>query len=366
MVQHHAWSCSLNPVQFSVARQMAPPGSRDSSKFAMPPNLLKKATVSKFPFSSTVQNRTFFHPLTLQPRYNDSCWTTVFSNCKWSTSPWVWSCEQCATYVFGKHITVKTLITSLLLLLMGLTNFDCLPCVLCFRICLMFLTPASAIYQTLCTADNFTHIVSSPHYPQNKGFDKVMVRTAKSLLPKIPSNQYLALLTYLCVPMLWCGRSPSEQSIETQLSQTYPNIQVWPLNCHTSQPIKKDQLMQQEKTNYNNHLSLTSTTSCRRQSCLGLYNRPCGPWLHCMACRDSVVVNHPNPIHDAYTQPVSSDKTSWNVSKAEWNHNYQHWQWWLVADQGGSRGTKELPFGKMWKIVLFKLLVNLKLCSCIF
>ena len=216
------------------------------------------------------------------------------------------------------------------------------------------------------TADNFTHIVSSPHYPQNKGFEKLMVRTAKSLLPKIPSNQYLALVTYLCVPMLWCGRSPSEQSIETQLSQTYPNIQVWPLNCHTSQPIKKDQLMQQEKTNYNNHLSLTSTTSCRRQSCLGLYNRPCGPWLHCMACRDSVVVNHPNPIHDAYTQPVSSDKTSWNVTKAAWNHNYQHWQWWLVADQGGSRGTKEPPFGKMWKIVLFKLLVNLKLCSCIF
>ena len=32
--------------------------------------------------------------------------------------------------------------------------------------------------------------------------------------------------------------------------------------------------------------------------------------LHCMACRDYVVVNHPNPIHDAYTQPVSSDKTS--------------------------------------------------------
>ena len=137
MVQHHAWSCSLNPVQFSVAREMAPPGSRDSSKFAMPPNLLKKATVSKFPCSSTVQNRqprTFFHPLTLQPRYNDSRWTMAFSNCKWSTSPWVWSCEQLETYVFGKHIMVKTLITSLLLPLMGLTNFDCLPCVLCFRI----------------------------------------------------------------------------------------------------------------------------------------------------------------------------------------------------------------------------------------
>ena len=42
--------------------------------------------------------------------------------------------SACATYVFGKHITVKTLITSLLLPLMGLTNFDCLPCVLCFRI----------------------------------------------------------------------------------------------------------------------------------------------------------------------------------------------------------------------------------------
>ena len=189
-----------------------------------------------------------------------------------------------------------------------------------------------------------------------------MVRTAKSLLPKIPSNQYLALLTYLCVPMLWCELSPSKQSIETKLKANIPQhpsvtSELPYLTAYQEGPADaagEDKLQQSSKSDLYDLLPKTKLFGSVQQA------------MWTLVALYGVVVNHPNPIHDAYMQPVSSDKTSWNVTKAAWNHNYQHWQWWLVADQGGCRGTKEPPFGRMWKIVRFKLLVNLKLCSCIF
>ena len=100
---------------------------------------------------------------------------------------------------------------------------------------------------------NFTHITSSPHYPQGNGFAERMVRTAKSLLSKSPSDPYLALLTYRCTPMPWCGLSPSELLMGRQLRSNIPQhpsvlTPEWPYL--TAFREKDQQLKQQEKSNY--------------------------------------------------------------------------------------------------------------------
>ena len=102
---------------------------------------------------------------------------------------------------------------------------------------------------------NFTHITSSPRYPQSNGLVERMVRTVKSLLCK-SSDLYSALLAYRSTPLPWCGYSPAEllmgrkiQSEIPQLSSTF--IPEW---SYLSVFRKKDQeLKEHQKTDYNHH-----------------------------------------------------------------------------------------------------------------
>ena len=66
----------------------------------------------------------------------------------------------------------------------------------------------------------FTHITSSPKYPQNKGEAERMMQTTKNLLTKF-DDPYEALVAYRVTP-LENGFSPAELCMERRLRTTLP------------------------------------------------------------------------------------------------------------------------------------------------
>ena len=99
----------------------------------------------------------------------------------------------------------------------------------------------------------FTHITSSPHYPQSNGLAERSVQTVKRLLKK-SRDPHLALLVYRATPFPWCGLSPAEllmgrkiRSGLPQLTQTF--VPKWP---YLQQFRKQNQkFKEQQKRNYN-------------------------------------------------------------------------------------------------------------------
>ena len=57
----------------------------------------------------------------------------------------------------------------------------------------------------------FTHITSSPHYPQSNGLAERPVQTVKQLLKK-SQDLHLALLVYRATPFPWCGSGFLQQN----------------------------------------------------------------------------------------------------------------------------------------------------------
>ena len=71
----------------------------------------------------------------------------------------------------------------------------------------------------------FTHITSSPHYPQSNGLAEKAVQTLKRIITKSTESKrdpYLALLEYRTTPMSDCGQTPSQLLMERRLRSILP------------------------------------------------------------------------------------------------------------------------------------------------
>ena len=69
----------------------------------------------------------------------------------------------------------------------------------------------------------FTHITSSPRYPQSNGQAERAVQTVKKLL-RTSGDLYLSVLNYNATPMPWCGFSPSELLMGRKVRTTVPQV----------------------------------------------------------------------------------------------------------------------------------------------
>ena len=78
----------------------------------------------------------------------------------------------------------------------------------------------------------FTHVTSSPRYPQGNGQAERAVQTAKRLL-KCSDDPGISILSYNATPLPWCNLSPSELLMGRKLRTTLPQTTIhlipeWP------------------------------------------------------------------------------------------------------------------------------------------
>jgi len=81
---------------------------------------------------------------------------------------------------------------------------------------------SAELFSTFAKDYGFTHLTSSPHYPQGNGAAERAVRTVKTLLEK-NDDPYTALLTYRSTH-LENGYSPAELLMGRKLRTTIPVI----------------------------------------------------------------------------------------------------------------------------------------------
>ena len=79
---------------------------------------------------------------------------------------------------------------------------------------------SSREFRKFATNYDFSHVTSSPHYPQSNGQVERSVRTVKKLLQDEDPNR--ALLIYRTTPFAWCDLSPAELLMGRKLRSNLP------------------------------------------------------------------------------------------------------------------------------------------------
>ena len=70
---------------------------------------------------------------------------------------------------------------------------------------------------------SFSHVTSSPQYPQSNGLAERTVKTVKALLKDAP-DPYMALLSYRTTPLAFCNLSPAELLMGCRVQTDVPQI----------------------------------------------------------------------------------------------------------------------------------------------
>lgn len=82
---------------------------------------------------------------------------------------------------------------------------------------------ASQEFANFANSYNFSHVTSSPHFPQSNGHAERAVQTMKRVL-KDSSDPYTALLCYRTTPLPWCDISPAELLMGRKLRTNLPQL----------------------------------------------------------------------------------------------------------------------------------------------
>ena len=82
---------------------------------------------------------------------------------------------------------------------------------------------ASQEFAEFAKAYNFSHVTSSPHFPQSNGQAERTVQTVKNLV-KQSKDPLMALLTYRTTPFPWCKLSPAELLMGRRLQSNIPLV----------------------------------------------------------------------------------------------------------------------------------------------
>ena len=112
---------------------------------------------------------------------------------------------------------------------------------------------SSTAFQSFAKAYDFSHVTSSPRYPQSNGEAERAVQTVKALLTKDDSDPYLGLLAYRTAP-LENGFSPAELLMGRQLNSRLPvtQTQLEPNRKDLSSLGEKEQVQRQkQRANFN-------------------------------------------------------------------------------------------------------------------
>ena len=113
---------------------------------------------------------------------------------------------------------------------------------------------SAELFSTFARDYGFTHLTSSPHYPQGNGAAERAVRTVKTLLEK-NDDPYTALLAYRSTP-LENGYSPAELLMGRKLRTTIPVISKQLSPCLPNKTILKQKEMrmrERQQDNFNNY-----------------------------------------------------------------------------------------------------------------
>ena len=81
---------------------------------------------------------------------------------------------------------------------------------------------SSAEYGTFADRWSFSHVTSSPHYPQSYGAAERAVKTVREILRQ--DDIFFALLSYRSTPIPDLGASPAELATGRKLRTTMPSL----------------------------------------------------------------------------------------------------------------------------------------------